>query len=393
MNTGQLYAMPEPDYAVPPGETLRLRLEEIGLTQAALAKRSGLTAKHINQLVKGAVTLTPEVAGRLELVTGVTADWWLRLEADYRAALIRLADEVVGERERAWLASLPIPALAKAGAVQGGSRSPAQRLKDCLAFFGVADLEAFNAVWGSPVVQFRQSAAYDADEMAVRAWLRLGEVQALGQGDLAPFDLAALRAAVPQLVRFSAEPARVGFAKAVVELSRVGVSVVVVPDLGGTRAYGATRWVEGRRPLIQLSLRGQSDADLWLTLFHELGHLMRHERKRIFIDGSSPLDPQQDEAAEEAEATRWAWDQLVPSTSRDRVRLAVSEAQVHELAAELPVAASIVAAWLRGEGLWSHQQAQRLKRPVTLDILQAEPTKPDLRARRRLRGEVPGAGS
>lgn len=393
MNTKQLYTMPEPDYAVPPGETLRMRLEEVGLTQAALARRSGLTTKHINQLVKGAVTLTPEVAGRFELVLGVPADWWLRLEADYRAALMRISEQSIDEREESWLASLPVAALVKVGALPSGSRSPAKRLKDCLAFFGVADLEAFDVVWGTPSVQFKQSSAYDADEMAVRAWLRLGEIQTAERGAVPTFSMAALRKQVPLLVALTAEPPRIGFSKAVHALREVGVTVLVTTDIGGTRAYGATRWLEGRRPVIQLSLRGQSDADLWVTLFHELGHIACHGRSRIFTEGSSPLEPDHDQASEEIEATRWAWDQLIPAEERETARQVSTDTEAHAVAADLNIGVSVLAAWLRSEGTWTHQQAQRLKRPVTLDILQPPAADPDPRANRRLTGRIPGAGT
>jgi HTH-type transcriptional regulator/antitoxin HigA len=40
-----LYQAPEPDYAVAPGETLRERLEELGMTQAELARRTGMSIR------------------------------------------------------------------------------------------------------------------------------------------------------------------------------------------------------------------------------------------------------------------------------------------------------------------------------------------------------------
>jgi HTH-type transcriptional regulator/antitoxin HigA len=59
-----------PDYAVPPGETLRDTLEALDMTQADLARRTGLSTKHINQLVQAAVALTPDTAMALDQVTG-----------------------------------------------------------------------------------------------------------------------------------------------------------------------------------------------------------------------------------------------------------------------------------------------------------------------------------
>ena len=70
----------QPDYVVAPGETLRARLDEIGLSQSDLAVRSGLSAKHVNQIVKGIAPITYETAMMLELVTGTPAGVWNKLE-------------------------------------------------------------------------------------------------------------------------------------------------------------------------------------------------------------------------------------------------------------------------------------------------------------------------
>ena len=82
----------EPDYAVPPGETLLEALEEAGLTQPELAQRAQLSSKHVSRLANGHVALTPDVAMRLERVLGISARFWNAREADYRARLARLAE-------------------------------------------------------------------------------------------------------------------------------------------------------------------------------------------------------------------------------------------------------------------------------------------------------------
>jgi transcriptional regulator with XRE-family HTH domain len=65
----------EPDYAVPPGTTLRDTLEEKGLSQADLALRTGLAEKTISQIVNGVAPITYETAEKLELVLGVPGDF------------------------------------------------------------------------------------------------------------------------------------------------------------------------------------------------------------------------------------------------------------------------------------------------------------------------------
>ena len=76
-----------PDYAVPPGETLRDTLEALEMTPADLARRTGLSIKYIIQLVQGEVALTPDTALILEHATGVPARVWNSLEANYQQRL------------------------------------------------------------------------------------------------------------------------------------------------------------------------------------------------------------------------------------------------------------------------------------------------------------------
>ena len=63
----------DPDYGVLPGETLRETLDALEMTQVQLATRTGLSLKHINQIIQGVAPLTPDTALLLEKATGVAA--------------------------------------------------------------------------------------------------------------------------------------------------------------------------------------------------------------------------------------------------------------------------------------------------------------------------------
>ena len=111
----ELIPAPEPDYAVPPGESLRERLTELHMSQAEFARRTGLTTKHVNQVMQGVASLSAEVAQRLEYATGTPSWWWLRLEADYRDALTRLSQREELAGDVAWVDSMPVRELLRQG--------------------------------------------------------------------------------------------------------------------------------------------------------------------------------------------------------------------------------------------------------------------------------------
>jgi addiction module HigA family antidote len=75
-----------PDHTVTPGEVLEYELELRNMSRIELARRPGLSEKHIIAILKGEGTtvITPETAIKLERALGMPADYWLNLEAHYR---------------------------------------------------------------------------------------------------------------------------------------------------------------------------------------------------------------------------------------------------------------------------------------------------------------------
>ena len=79
-----------PDWASPPGNTIVDLMEEKDWTKAELARRLGFSTGHLNQLIKGNISITQDSALRLERVLGSTAKFWLNREAKYRKRLASL---------------------------------------------------------------------------------------------------------------------------------------------------------------------------------------------------------------------------------------------------------------------------------------------------------------
>ena len=83
----KMYLKFEPDYTVPPGETLLETIECLGMSQAELARRTGRPVKTINEIIKGKTAITPDTALQLERVLSVPASFWNNLERNYRESL------------------------------------------------------------------------------------------------------------------------------------------------------------------------------------------------------------------------------------------------------------------------------------------------------------------
>ena len=66
-----------------PGEFLRETLDELGLTQAALAEAIGVSPMRVSHVLKGDRPVTAELALRLGRALGQTPLYWLNLQTSY----------------------------------------------------------------------------------------------------------------------------------------------------------------------------------------------------------------------------------------------------------------------------------------------------------------------
>ena len=97
-----------PDWAVPPGDILLEALEERGMSQSELARRTDRPIKTINEIIKGKAAITPETAIQFELVLGISARFWNGLESTFRDHLAREQARQQLEGSTAWLDGFPL---------------------------------------------------------------------------------------------------------------------------------------------------------------------------------------------------------------------------------------------------------------------------------------------
>jgi HTH-type transcriptional regulator/antitoxin HigA len=359
----ELYPANDLDHAVPPGETLKELLEERGMTQRDLAARTGLSPKHVNQLVHGLVPLSADIAMRLESVTGTPARLWNRMEADYRTSLQRLRRLRDWEQYEAWLNEQPVKDLVKRGHLPEGSPDKATRIEQLLSFFSVASIEAWHDIYIQPVAAFRKSSSLESKTAALAAWLRLGELRAQDINCKA-FDPSGLQAALPQLRALTVEPPEVFEPKMVEICALHGVAVAFVAEIRGCRTSGATLR-RGSRKIIILSLRHKTDDHLWFTFFHEVGHLLLHSDDKVRIDVALTQDA---DDPKEQEANEFAADLLIPREETHRLAGLKSKVAVMEFAKELGIAPGIVIGRLQRDDhrSWAWQNGNGLKRKFEL---------------------------
>lgn len=82
-----------PKIASHPGRMLLEEIKSRDMTQKEFAERTGLTEKHLSEIVNEKAAITPEVALKIEAALGTSASLWLRLQMQYDEVKARVKEE------------------------------------------------------------------------------------------------------------------------------------------------------------------------------------------------------------------------------------------------------------------------------------------------------------
>lgn len=283
------------------------------MSQVDLSRRLGLAKKTVNEIIRGKAPITPETALALESVFGTPARFWISLEADYQETKARLGRQESIEIECDLAKQFPYASLVRLGAVPA-ARRPQDKVLNLRAFFGVASLTYVPTVLPAA---FRKEERDSTSSYALASWLRIGELLA-DRLEVVPLDENKVRSLVSTIRDLALNPEARELPSKLKDLcASCGIALVFVPHLPKTYVNGATKWITPDKVLIQLSLRRQYADIVWFNLLHELGHVLLHGKKNVYV--AEPYDADQIERDRlEREADAFASEQLIPMAAYKR---------------------------------------------------------------------------
>lgn len=349
-----------PDWSVAPGEVLSETLEELGMDQSELARRMGVSPKHVSELIHAKATLTPEVAIKLDAATGVPASVWSGLESRYR--------EFHARKERAaslgagghadWARRFPLQFLRSCGFVPENAKG-GELVESLCNFFGVNSPDEWTRHYAKAEVCFRRSESFKCDLEATASWLRAAEVRAHAI-ETAPYGKSDFESALGQIRKLTTLAPDVYSVNMIALCRQAGVALVFVPPPEGCRASGAAKWLRDDKAMIALSARHKTDDHLWFSFFHEAGHIVAGDRQAVYLDGTGKS--REDEA--ERNANRFAQESLIPAGKRTEMATLRTAGEIKRFAERIGVAPGIVVGQMQHAKMLSWTQFNHLKAGV-----------------------------
>lgn len=335
---------------VSPGSVLEEEIEYRGMTQKHLAARMGRPLPAINEIIRGKKSVTAETAFELEAVLGVPAHIWTGLETTYRMTLARNKEKVKLESEVDLLREFPVNEMEK----RGWMPRKMEKVDKVLAlrrFLGIASLNDYQKVNAGAFRITGNDAAYSPGALA--AWMRKGELDAQGIDAVADYNKADFENIINRIRTLTCKSADEFLPEMRDLCASAGVLFVITQELPQSGANGVARWLNPRRPMIQMSLKWRWADAFWFTFFHEAAHVLKHKRSDVFV--SHQKGEYHKDNKEDSEADSFARDVLIsPSVWKEFVDksngASFTESSVRRFAADAEIDAGIVVGRLQHEG-------------------------------------------
>lgn len=268
-----------PSIAILPGETIKEYIEALEMKQNELATRLDISIKHLSNIITGSAPITYETALKLEAVIGPSAEFWMNLENNYQLDKVRLEEQAKLKEDYEVLKKIPYNDLCKAGWLEP-TRNRDDKVRNCREYFKVASLDLIQS---SYAVSFRLSKVKkEISGYGALAWLQKAEERGM-ERNVSSFNRSKLKSLIPKFRELTLEEPEEFYPKMVELCSGCGISLVLVESLPKTYINGATIW-KGDKAILALSVRGKKADIFWFTFFHELAHLIEHNKKEFHIN-------------------------------------------------------------------------------------------------------------
>ena len=250
--------------------------------------------------LNGEVQLTPDVAVRLEMVLGIPAKFWNKLEATYREKLIKANAENEMDADKEIARKMPYNEMVKYGWVPVAKKIE-EKVVNLRKFFGVVSLVLLTDMRLSRIA-CRRLADTEKSNYALMAWAQQARREARDI-ETSLIDLKALEKKLPEIRSMTNLDPDIFCIQLQSLLADCGIALIFLPHIGGSFLHGAT-FVDGNKVVIGLTVRGKDADRFWFSLFHELGHILLGHMNNI--DGTTEED--------ENSADQFAQEILIPTS-------------------------------------------------------------------------------
>ena len=319
-----------PAEVFPPGDYLREELEARAWTVTDFAQVIDRPVQTVSEILNNRKEITPETATEIAAALGTSPELWLGLQNAYRLHSVRNNPHLTAVQRRAKLRRrLPLGEVQKKGWIPQTKDLDLVEAEVC-RFLRIRDLDE------EPHWQIAARRSNESEETLTPsqfAWIARAASRA-ETIKVRRFDGAGLERLARELPQRLARPDSLAEVQA--WLAAVGVALVVVEHLQGSKIDGASFRLDNRTPVVALSLRGNRFDTVVFTLVHEIAHILlgHADGNHLVIDEDAASEHPDGDIERAANQQAQAWLFPVPLNlptpiTQNKVLRAADELGVH----------------------------------------------------------------
>lgn len=283
-----------------PGYYIKEIIDESGLTQEDFAKRLDTTPKNLSLIIRGEQSISIDIAMKLSRMIGTSVNYWLNLQNAYDALIAEFKSEKELAEERKVFEYFDYKYFRENFGLPNLPRKKDEQIKCVREFLNVATLSVFTK--RDMAVNFRSSTSELTEASTVKAnvMVQIATNKAL-RTEAPKFHKKKFEEAVNYALTLTRKHEEFYplIRKAFLD---VGVILVILPNISGSKTNGATKKV-GDNIMLMVNDRRLNADSFWFTLFHEIGHI---------INGHYGISFEKETGEQEDAANRYAEDRLIP---------------------------------------------------------------------------------
>lgn len=353
-------------------------MENTGITKTKVAELLGLPSyKHVTSILEGKEEITLRCAIAIAHLIGLSEQQLLN--SAYKEIKGENGVDLDKLKYASFLYSNFDCKALKTLKLFGNDDTDEQMCNRLIDYFGYHSIFEYKVPISSKYALFSKrkiSAKEKREQLMMNFWLTTAQRSFVEMNNPNEYNRDLLKDFVLKRIQQYTNDVNFGFSIAIYVLYQLGVSVLVQDYITGTRAYGVSLIVNGK-PCIVLTALGGHYYKLWITLLHELYHVL-NDWDYLQQVGCMVSDESQGELfVSESDADRFAYNCFIPQSLFSKLELIIdSKIKVNQLAQKLGIHPTLV------YGIYLEQEKDKIKRKKGFErhvylknILQTKDTK------------------
>lgn len=297
-----------------PGYYISDIIDDMEITQDEFAKRCDLTAKNLSQIINGKAKITNEIAQKLSIMFGTSAEMWLNLQAKYEAKVAEIEIQKKIDEQKKIFVMLDYKYFVNNSLIQSKTKTEDKIIQLC-EFFRISSLKQL--IIPDLSANFRNSSKTQEEKNIVNnnAWLetaiRIGQ-----QKDVAEYDASKLKEYLSEIRKMTTQLPEQFVPRLNQIFSECGVIFIMLPKMKNANINGVVKWISNNKALLAINDRYAYADSFWFSLMHEIKHILQHKTSQVMISYENGIDELNEKL--ESEADEFARDFLIPKKEYDK---------------------------------------------------------------------------